>query len=434
MSRKTRYAVDPSLVATSDGPPGPIPSPSLPSTAFSQTGYVQSQQQHQPAEVSGPYAAPQAAPRERSWAGELPSQPAASATASQQSSSFGYDDSQAFGVQPTIAPLPHAPGPSLRGPKPRINPEQIPSQVEAAELDQNLFDGSDFQSANPRGVIPTGTSDYRGIDQGNSLPRHLRATLCHTPSSSSLLDTSQLPFGLVVTPFAPSRYDEEPIPLVDAFDEADDGDNRGGPPRCSKCRGYINPWVKWMEGGNRWACNLCGTANAVATSYHSHLDSYGSRLDTESRPELKFGTVDFAAPRSYWASNPSSILDASGLSTTGADLLASLNEAVAERSGTNIAGQDLKQKQREKAKQKEDEHARRPLPIGRVFAIDVSWNAVRSGMIQEVCEGIRRGLYEEEGQVEGRIAIVTFDRAVHYYNLSVSYGPEMRTASAHIAS
>lgn len=420
MSRKTRYAVDPSLVATSDGPPGPIPSPSLPSTAFSQTGYVQQQQQPL-GDVSGPYAG-QTAPRERSWAGELPSRPSTAAEPPQHGTGFGYDDSQTFGVQPTIAPLPHAPGPSLRGPKPRINPEQIPSQVEAAELDQNLFDGSDFQSGNPRGVIPTGTTDYRGIDQGNSLPRHLRATLCHTPSSSSLLDTAQLPFGLVVTPFAPSRYDEEPIPLVSDFDQAnDDGNDAGGPPRCSKCRGYINPWVKWMEGGNRWVCNLCGSGNVVAASYHSHLDSYGSRLDIDARPELKFGTVDFAAPRSYWASNPTSILDASGLSSTGADLLASLNEAVAERSGTNLAGQDLKQKQREKAKQKEDEHARPPLPIGRVFAIDASWNAVRSGMIHEVCEGIREALYGEEGcDVEGRIAIVTFDQALQYYNLSVS--------------
>jgi hypothetical protein len=46
------------------------------------------------------------------------------------------------------------------------------------------------------------------------------------------------------------------------------------------------------------------------------------------------------------------------------------------------------------------------LPIGRVFVIDVSWSAVRSGMLYTVCEGIRRALYgpdgaENEGETGG---------------------------------
>lgn len=463
MSRRTRYAVDPSLLSAQSPSQQPVSSRSDPSSGFSQAGWVQQGEVgygSQPLEntqygLYNPAAAAQ--PRERSWAGELPSPPVQAPV--QQQPIFGYDDQHApqqqgsyyqeiqqnhpstsGAIHPSIAPLPHAPGPSLRGPKPKINPEQIPSQVEAAELDQNLFDESDFRSQNPRGVIPTGTTDYRGVDEGNSLPRYIRATLCHTPSTAAVLDTSQLPFGLVVQPFATPRYDEVPIPYVEDFKTAE-GDEDGGPPRCVKCRGYVNPWVRWTEGGKKWACNLCGNLNSVPESYFSHLDSYGNRLDIESRPELKYGTVDFPVPPSYWAANPSSILDASGLSTTGSDLLASLNQAVAATSGSNLAGQDLKQKQKEQAKRKEQENARAPAPIGRVFAIDVSWNAARSGMIAEVCEGIRQALYgtpeeltdlegDSDGKedavpagpprAEGRIAIMTFNREVHYYSLSVS--------------
>jgi protein transport protein SEC24 len=182
----------------------------------------------------------------------------------------------------------------------------------------------------------------------------------------------------------------------------------------------------------------------VSQSYFSHLDSYGSRMDLQSRPELRCGTVDFSVPKAYWANNPSSLLDSSGLSTVSADLLTSLNEAV-DAAATAATGSQVhvtlapadakgKKKTPEPA---DDQSLRPPLPIGRVFVIDVSWSAVRSGMLYTVCEGIRQALYGSDGaetngdgaegeggdghQVPpGRVAFVTFDRAVHFYNLSVS--------------
>ena len=162
-------------------------------------------------------------------------------------------------------------------------------------------------------------------------------------------------------------------------------------------------------------------------------------MDLASRPELRYGTVDFSVPKAYWANNPSSLLDSSGLSTVSADLLSSLNEAVdaaataATGSQVHVALAPTETKGKKKpADQADDPSLRPPLPIGRVFVIDVSWSAVRSGMLYTVCEGIRRALYgadgaESEGEEgaahevpAGRVAFITFDRAVHFYNLSVS--------------
>lgn len=116
---------------------------------------------------------------------------------------------------------------------------------------------------------------------GNSLPRYLRPTLPVIPTNGQLLDTTALPFALLVQPFAQLRYDEAPVPLVSnwvsgesAFaastatvpsgpeaDASAGGEEDAGPPRCEKCRGYINPWVRWVDGGRKWMCNLCGNNN-----------------------------------------------------------------------------------------------------------------------------------------------------------------------------
>lgn len=75
-------------------------------------------------------------------------------------------------------------------------------------------------------------------------------TTYNLPHTDDLAVASQLPLGLVVQPFASLREGEASVPVVD-FGEV-------GPPRCQRCRGYINAWCVFVEGGQKFICNLCG--------------------------------------------------------------------------------------------------------------------------------------------------------------------------------
>jgi protein transport protein SEC24 len=33
--------------------------------------------------------------------------------------------------------------------------------------------------------------------------------------------------------------------------------------RCGECRAYMNPFMRFIEGGTRFICNMCGESNKV---------------------------------------------------------------------------------------------------------------------------------------------------------------------------
>lgn len=122
----------------------------------------------------------------------------------------------------------------------------------------------------------------------------------------------------------------------------------------------------------------------VTPEYFGHLDMAQRRLDINDRPELRLGSVDFVVGKDYWVqeSDPASTLP-----------------------------------------------PREPSPLSFVFAIDISWTSGRIGLVQEVVEGLKELLYPEviEGQpaplrlpAGSKIAIMTFDKTVQFYNLKVS--------------
>lgn len=130
----------------------------------------------------------------------------------------------------------------------------------------------------------------------------------------------------------------------------------------------------------------------------------GRRTDHTSRPELMRGTVDFIVPDEYWASQPLPRLVPSFVPSP---------DSIPHHLGTPIP-------------------ARPPTPLKYLFAIDVSENSVKSGLLNAACHAIRRILYGYEGgegeadhssafPPSNEVAIITFDRAIHFYNLSVRF-------------
>ncbi|KAI8594780.1 Sec23/Sec24 trunk domain-containing protein, partial [Dissophora ornata] len=242
--------------------------------------------------------------------------------------------------------------------KPRIDPDQIPSPVAVQLADQKEWDQKPFVTSLRTCTTPLASSDFMAIDGGNCNPRFFRMTTYNLPNTDDLLNTSQLPMGLVIQPLAQLRADEAPIETVDFGD--------AGPARCRRCHAYINPYMIFTNGGQRFVCNMCLFENEVEPGYFCNLDMNGRRCDLDQRPELRSGTIEFAVPKEYWNKTP--------------------------------------------------------MAAAYVFAIDVSWNAIQSGMLQQCVTGIKNALWDANGVSKlapgAQIGFLTFDKNVHFYNLS----------------
>lgn len=170
MSNRRRYAVDPTV----QGQPAPDayqqPQP-YEQQAYGQTLHPQ-QQQAPIADHQNAYTTAQK--KTRVWDDDLAPAPQPFVPAgdhNQQQNPGEINRSATHSPLPPVNHIPqppHAAGPSIKGPKPRIDPTQVPSPIKVAEMDQNLSDLEDFMSCNTRGVIPLASTDYKGVDQGES--------------------------------------------------------------------------------------------------------------------------------------------------------------------------------------------------------------------------------------------------------------------------
>jgi hypothetical protein len=77
-------------------------------------------------------------------------------------------------------------------------------------------------------------------------PSYQRSTINAVPTTSSLLSKSKLPFALILAPYRSLNEGEEPVPLVTDTVIA----------RCRRCRTYMNPYVQFIDGGNRCVPSL----------------------------------------------------------------------------------------------------------------------------------------------------------------------------------
>ncbi|KAI9722846.1 MAG: COPII coat Sec23p-Sfb3p heterodimer component [Chrysothrix sp. TS-e1954] len=268
--------------------------------------------------------------------------------------------------QRNMTPLNGAPISSAQG---KVDPEQVPSVSLARDAAAQYYLDHVYPTMEHH-LPPPSSVPFVAVDQGNASPKIARLTLNHIPSTAEALNSTALPLGLIIQPLAPRQDGELEIPVID-FGET-------GPPRCRRCRAYINPFMVFRAGGNKFICNMCTFPNDVSPEYFSPLSPQGARVDRDQRPELALGTVEFAAPKEYWT--------------------------------------------------------REPVPQRWLFLIDVSMEAVSKGFLHAFCDGARQAIYGDSDAVEqdgeepaaptsrlppgASVGFATFDKEVHFYNIS----------------
>ncbi|KAK8597256.1 hypothetical protein V6N13_001894 [Hibiscus sabdariffa] len=259
---------------------------------------------------------------------------------------FGMPQPPTNQAMTTIPPAMGQPGAPLSGPS-KIDPNQIPRPIPSSS--PTVYETRQGNSANPP---PPATSDYIVRDTGNCSPRYMRCTINQTPCTADLLTTSGMQWALLVQPMALPHPSEEPIQVVD-FGES-------GPVRCSRCKGYINPFMKFIDQGRKFICNLCFTDD-TPREYHCNLGPDGRRRDADERPELCKGAVEFVASKEYMV--------------------------------------------------------RDPMPAVYFFLIDVSMNAVQTGATAAACSAINQVISDLPEGPRTLVGIATFDSTIHFYNL-----------------
>ncbi|WPH00167.1 Hypothetical protein R9X50_00299000 [Acrodontium crateriforme] len=261
----------------------------------------------------------------------------------------------------------------MGGAQGKVNPDQIPSVPLSRDLPAEYYKTHVYPTMEQH-LPPPAMTPFAAFDQGNASPKYARLTLNCIPNSHDQLANTGLPLGLILQPLANQVEGEQAIPVLD-FGEA-------GPPRCRRCRAYVNPFMVFSNGGNRMTCNLCNHPNEVPSEYFAPTDPSGARVDRTQRPELMLGTCEFLVPKEYWSKPPA--------------------------------------------------------PMRYLFLLDVSAESYSRGFLQSMCDGILTALYGEEAKIVAEpteddeeaevkpskvpagatVGFMTFDREIHFYNVS----------------
>ncbi|XP_051959178.1 protein transport protein Sec24C isoform X1 [Xyrauchen texanus] len=277
-------------------------------------------------------------------------------------------------LDPDSIPSPQASDmPPVQKTRHRIDPDAIPSPIQVIE-DDKANKGSEPFTTGVRGQAPPlVTTNFQVRDQGNASPRYIRCTAYNMPCNSDVAKQSQVPLAAVIKPLATLPPDETPPYLVDH--------GESGPIRCNRCKAYMCPFMQFIEGGRRFLCGFCSCVTEVPPHFFQHLDHTGKRVDFYDRPELSMGSYEFTATVDYCKNN------------------------------------------------------KFPQPPAYIFLIDVSYNAVKSGLVGIVCQELKTlldYLPRENPDVESniRVGFVTYSKVLHFYNVKASLAqPQMMVVS-----
>lgn len=265
------------------------------------------------------------------------------------------------------------PGPVSQPPPRRLDPDQMPSPIQVMEDDKKNRGGSVFQTDQKGSMPPLITTDFIVEDRGNCSPRFLRSTLYNIPCTADLLKQTHMPFALSISPFAQLHDGESPLPIVDL--------GQMGPVRCNRCKAYMCPLMVFTDGGRKFQCSFCTCNTEVPPEYFNHLDHTGRRVDCYDRPELCLGAYEFVATTDYC------------------------------------------------------KEGKLPNAPAYIFMIDVSYNSIKSGLVNLLCTRLKDLLADlprdaEDEESEIRVGFVTYSNALHFYNIKGSLAqPQMLVVS-----
>uniref|UniRef100_UPI00398E495C protein transport protein Sec24C-like n=1 Tax=Pristiophorus japonicus TaxID=55135 RepID=UPI00398E495C len=250
-----------------------------------------------------------------------------------------------------------------------INPDSIPNPVQVAENDKVVWESQLFCTDMKGQVPPLTTTHFTVEDQGIASPRFVRCTTYTFPCSPEMAKLSHLPLAAVVKPLATLPEGEAPVCLVDH--------GEAGPIRCGKCAAYMCPLMQFQDNGQSFQCPFCDSVSQVPGHYFQPIDYTGQRADRPIRPELSRGSYEFVMHEQQCKGD------------------------------------------------------RGPSSAGFIFMIDVSYNAVRSGLLRLTCAELKKVvqcLPREHGAEESavRVGFITYDKVLHFYNVkSTLIQPQM---------
>ena len=135
-----------------------------------------------------------------------------------------------------------------------------------------------------------------------------------------------------------------------------------GPVRCGRCMAYVNPFFTFLDGGHSFLCSICGMKGEVPVDYRCNLDANGMRRDRQERSELCRGSVEY------------------------------------------VVGKDFL--------------TREVHDPAYLFAVDVSYAAVMSGLTQSAVDAIRNSLDVMKANERVHVGVMTYDSSIHFYALA----------------
>ena len=182
----------------------------------------------------------------------------------------------------TFNPPPPKSSPFSQNTNPSPQMQNYPSQITQNNFSDNSTEEEYMQIKN----------DFElNIKPLNCSSEYISTSTNIFPSNIETLNKLSLPISISLCPMKNTGME---IPFINY-------DNKNIP-RCPNrnCRAYLNPFVKFIDGGEKWICNICGQINNTEDYYFCDVDKNGKRTDINEKPELCCGSYEFFANKSYW--------------------------------------------------------------------------------------------------------------------------------------